>query len=1156
MQSTRVATNLPLICVNLFVCLGCASSPGVDRVALSNGATEEIDPARARLTLDLILPEPAAPQPAQTPAAELSGPIARRLARAESLYAEQRYTEASIELGKALRREPDSPVLHRRIAAAYFAAGSFERSRTHLSKAIQRDADDVVTHYLLGRLAFEDGDATEAIRRYRIALKASNIDTHGAYVALAHFYLARALNAEGYLTAAIEQYRIYEHAVADMSNEDKSEPQLAILLAINGGNAGEPISVAYEKLGQFSAAADALSAALDDRTLDANARERLARLLMRSRRNDEALTQARRLLDEPNRAVALLTEIHGQTGRPEAVIDDLARMCAERPDRPEFLVAYVNVLQKFDRLEEAERVLREAKPRTTELNWKLFDILVARSQWSDALATASEALRSDSTACAEAREHVLAAAEMPGAREAWSTPVAEVSEHAAAYLLGTVALQSENVDRATVLFRRSLELNNEFEPVRVALARILVDRYDWNGVLTLTSDLPETLESSAKLPYLRGLAHAGLDQFDEADKDFNTAIRRDRANIDSMDALADMLIDRGEPRRARRQLEQILSINPLHEASRERLFELFFYDSEQDHRREAAKQLAEMRRLSASPHRIARCVARLERSDNPTSEEWDKYRRLLYDALERSGPDADTYDLIARSYLQQVKPEQARFAIQEALKLRPDDSDLLLGMVFVHNASLEYDQAIKLMDKLLARHPNRAPWLARKANMLLIDQRFDAAYTFAMQQLAKPDLSDDVTNHYRSVALTALLRSRRHDERIARIRQWREMSTEDVIWTWELLQAYRDAKRYDEAIALAREQYAREPSARGLEELRETLVQAERYTEAEQVVLTELENDPNSRRFSDAFIRTLLAAKRFDDALELVNDLRFREIVPGSVEGIRLGGIDPDQRNLFEMVILQQLGRHAEAVKLVKKWLREAEENVSSQRDVRRVEWLRNVSVNAFIQAGRFDEAVTSLNRWIEESASPNHKFEHLSRLSFCRQYQGEKAKAISALERAFALTDTLSGSSVTGVHNDLGYSYADNGINLTRAEEMIRYAVVRDPDNGAYLDSLGWVLYKRGKFEQAGAWLEKAANLLDGGDPVVHDHLGDTRWRLGQTDQAVEQWTKASNLLDEQLAVLDRPDQRMLLDAIKAKINAVSAGEPPEVATVGERKE
>ena len=102
-------------------------------------------------------------------------------------------------------------------------------------------------------------------------------------------------DAEGYLTAAIEQYRAYETAVASLPDEARSHWELETLLAINGGRAGKPISVAYEKLGRYQEAADGLIDAYRDREPDPGTREHLARLLARTGRHDEALAHARRL---------------------------------------------------------------------------------------------------------------------------------------------------------------------------------------------------------------------------------------------------------------------------------------------------------------------------------------------------------------------------------------------------------------------------------------------------------------------------------------------------------------------------------------------------------------------------------------------------------------------------------------------------------------------------------------------------------------------------------------------------------------------------------------------------------------------------------------------------------------------------------------------
>ncbi len=100
------------------------------------------------------------------------------------------------------------------------------------------------------------------------------------------------------------------------------------------------------------------------------------------------------------------------------------------------------------------------------------------------------------------------------------------------------------------------------------------------------------------------------------------------------------------------------------------------------------------------------------------------------------------------------------------------------------------------------------------------------------------------------------------------------------------------------------------------------------------------------------------------------------------------------------------------------------------------------------------------------------------------------------------------------GINNDLGYLYADQGKKLEEAESMIRKAVKSAPDNSAYLDSLAWVLYKRGKFAEALTQMEKALEMSkakqNASDATLWDHLGDIQEQLKNIDQAVVAWQKA----------------------------------------------
>ena len=122
------------------------------------------------------------------------------------------------------------------------------------------------------------------------------------------------------------------------------------------------------------------------------------------------------------------------------------------------------------------------------------------------------------------------------------------------------------------------------------------------------------------------------------------------------------------------------------------------------------------------------------------------------------------------------------------------------------------------------------------------------------------------------------------------------------------------------------------------------------------------------------------------------------------------------------------------------------------------------------------------------------------------------------------------------GFYNDLGYIWADHDLNLKEAEDLIRKALdidrenrkknpdfnaAKDRDRGAYLDSLGWVLFKQKRFEDAKKYLIEALKDDDAQHIEIYDHLGDTYLALGQKEAALDAWRKGL-----EVAGADRTEQ------------------------------
>ena len=103
------------------------------------------------------------------------------------------------------------------------------------------------------------------------------------------------------------------------------------------------------------------------------------------------------------------------------------------------------------------------------------------------------------------------------------------------------------------------------------------------------------------------------------------------------------------------------------------------------------------------------------------------------------------------------------------------------------------------------------------------------------------------------------------------------------------------------------------------------------------------------------------------------------------------------------------------------------------------------------------------------------------------------------------------------GVMNDLGFLWADQDKQLRRAYAMIRHAVDAEPENAAYLDSLGWVLHRLGRHEEAVEQLLRSLDLREQPSGTVLDHLGDAYLATEDIESARDAWRKAIEAFDPQ---------------------------------------
>ena len=167
-----------------------------------------------------------------------------------------------------------------------------------------------------------------------------------------------------------------------------------------------------------------------------------------------------------------------------------------------------------------------------------------------------------------------------------------------------------------------------------------------------------------------------------------------------------------------------------------------------------------------------------------------------------------------------------------------------------------------------------------------------------------------------------------------------------------------------------------------------------------------------------------------------------------------------------------------------------------------------------YTRAKRWNDAEQSLAKAEQLSTKPDEKVY----VNFLRGDLFQRQKLFDQADGEFRkvlATTSPSDPQAAATLNYLGYMNADRGVKLDESLSFIKQALTLEPNNGAYLDSLGWAYFKLGKYDLAEENLNKAAVHM-GSDPTVQEHLGDLYQKTGRLklaaahwDRAVQEWNK-----------------------------------------------
>ena len=368
------------------------------------------------------------------------------------------------------------------------------------------------------------------------------------------------------------------------------------------------------------------------------------------------------------------------------------------------------------------------------------------------------------------------------------------------------------------------------------------------------------------------------------------------------------------------------------------------------------------------------------------------------------------------------------------------------------------------------------------------------------------------------------------------------------------------AGRFSEAEAAARDLVAKRPENRGGQRLLATVLFERGSTEeGEKILRTMIEADPDDAQARRSLAAELTRERRFDEARAMYEQMARRAGEdPRTGEAktaaeIELGFIAYLQkdwaaaRRILDPLALQNGVVHPRAARILLATDRDGEfwaEGLERARafaaaDPKDSDWAATAAefeyhtgaekaavarLDALAATGELESMMAAADAYarlkkfdaaVRVARAATEKFPESSEALFRLGSSLERAGTSGEAETVFLkLLEERPNDAAT--QNYLGYMWADRGVQLERAREMLEKAVSREPRNAAYLDSLGWAYFRLGRMDAAERNLREAARR-EPTDPTIVEHLGDLEMKQGDIESAIRNWEKALELKSEE---------------------------------------
>jgi len=480
--------------------------------------------------------------------------------------------------------------------------------------------------------------------------------------------------------------------------------------------------------------------------------------------------------------------------------------------------------------------------------------------------------------------------------------------------------------------------------------------------------------------------------------------------------------------------------------------------------------------------------------------------------------DIDTLLLLGRLQKVAQNSVEAEKAYKKVLEVDPNNEDALTGLAIVYADLGNSKEASDLLRRVAEKSPS-----LRTLTALAGQYEQMKEYGLAAETLRRTlDVAPDNAEVRRAYAQDLMLSEQIEDA----LKQYQQITAEDKKdWqSWlRISQIYRQKRDFAKAADAAQKAMDIEPNNLEVRYNQIGLLDAQGKTQDALAAMSQLVSSTAKKTYSagektnrivllERLASMYRSAEQYDKAVEAYRQIpELEPTAAGRVEaqiadtyraGKQFGkAVEaanaaakkyPDDRVVRSVraSILADTGNNTEAVA-------EAKKLVEGKPD--REAWITAAQI--YDKTHNYAEMAKA----IDEAEKLSTDREDKENIAFMRGAMYEKQKNYDAAEREFRKVLETNPKN-TSAMNYLGYMFADRNVHLQEALQLLRKAVDMEPDNGAYLDSLGWVYYRLNDLDNAESNLQRAIGKFTK-DPTVHDHLGDVYFSKGRVKDAIAQW-------------------------------------------------